>query len=104
MFDAEDPNSQLALTRVLQSLANINTRRIVELLAQGPRSTAELLQFMDSSRERLRDAMQILQEVRLVSEGKSDEGKIYLFDAGGLDLARSWLDRVGAIVDGEGQR
>ena len=104
MFDAGNPNSQLLLTRVLQSVANINTRKIVELLAQGPRSPAELLQFMDSSDKRLQDAMQILQEVGLVSEGKSNEGKIYLFNAAGLDLARSWLDRVGLIIDGDGQR
>jgi hypothetical protein len=99
MFNADDPNSQLFVTRVFQSLANINTRKIVELLAQGPRSSAELQQVLDSSTARIGPAMQILQTARLVSEGEDQVGKVYLFNPAGVGLARSWLDRVSAIVD-----
>ncbi|ABE62670.1 hypothetical protein Nham_1856 [Nitrobacter hamburgensis X14] len=103
MFDADNQNSQLLLTNALQALANANTRKIVELLAEGPRSSHELVQVLDSSGEKIRAAMQILQTVGLVSEGKSREGTVYLFNPAGLNLARSWLDRVNFIVDGLGQ-
>jgi predicted transcriptional regulator len=99
MFNADDPNSQLFVTRVFQSLANINTRKIVELLAQGPRSSVELQQVLDSSKARIGPAMQILQTAGLVSEGEDQVGKVYLFNPAGVCLARSWLDRVNAIVD-----
>jgi hypothetical protein len=98
MFDAQNPNVQLLTTRTLQSIANINTRNIVELLAQGPRALEELHQFVDITRERLHSAMQVLREVRLVSERKSSEGTVYVFDRAGLDLVRAWLDRVESIV------
>lgn len=103
MFDAEDPNSQLFLTRVFQTLANINTRKIMEVLAQGPRSLTELLLVIDSTPARLQAAMQVLLTVGLVSEGKSREGTVYLFNSAGLRLARSWLNRVESVVDGRGQ-
>jgi predicted transcriptional regulator len=103
MFDAENPNSQLLLTRVLQALANINTRRVVELLAQGPRSLKEMCQFVDLSEKRLLAAMEILRDVELVSEAKSSEGAVYVFNRAGLVLARSWLDRVDSIVGDKGQ-
>jgi DNA-binding transcriptional ArsR family regulator len=99
MFEAETLNSQLFLTRVLQSLASANTRMIVELLAQGPRSRAELLQVMDSTESRIGAAMLVLQAVGLVSEGRDREGEtVYLFNQSGLDIARSWLDRVDTIA------
>jgi DNA-binding PadR family transcriptional regulator len=99
MFDPDDPHSQLFVTRVFQSLANINTRKIVELLAQGPRSTAELLQVIDSTDRRIKDAMQILQTVGLVSGGEDALGKVYLLNPAGLDRVKSWLDRIESIVD-----
>jgi hypothetical protein len=99
MFDADNPMSQLATTRVFQSLANINTRRIVESLAQGPRSNVEVQQVLDSTQKRIDLAMQILQTAGLASVGKDQLGKVYLFNPAGLNLARSWLDRVNAIVD-----
>lgn len=104
MFDAEDPNNQLFLTRTLQALANVNTRRVLELLAHGPCGASELLQVMESTETRIREAMQVLQTVRLVSEGKSREGTVYRLDPAGLDLARSWLDRVDAIAGSRGQK
>jgi DNA-binding transcriptional ArsR family regulator len=100
MFDADDPNSQLFLTRVLQALASANTRKIVELLGQGPRSLAELLQVMDSTESRIKAAMLVLQAVGLVSEGRDREGTatVYLLNRSGLNLARSWLDRIDTIA------
>jgi predicted transcriptional regulator len=104
MFDAEDTNNQLFLTRTFQALASVNTRRILELLAQGPRGGSELLQVMDSTKTRIREAMQALQTVRLVSEGESRMGTVYRLDPAGLDLARSWLDRVDAIAGIRGEK
>jgi predicted transcriptional regulator len=100
MLDADDRNNQLYLTRVLQCLANANTRKIVESLAQGPHSCSELLQVMDSTESKIKTAMQVLQTVGLVSEGKDRKGTttVYLFNPAGLRLARSWLDRVDTIV------
>jgi len=103
MFDAEDTNNQLFLTRTFQALASVNTRRILELLAQGPRG-GSVLQVMDSTKTRIREAMQALQTVRLVSEGESRMGTVYRLDPAGLDLARSWLDRVDAIAGIRGEK
>jgi hypothetical protein len=104
MFDAEDSNNQLFLTRTFQSLASVKTRRILELLAQGPRGGSELLQVVDSTETRIRESMQALQMVRLVSEGESRKGTVYRLDHAGLDLARSWLDRVDAIAGIRGEK
>jgi hypothetical protein len=102
MFDADDPNSQLFLTRVFQALANINTRKLVETLAQGPCSGSDLIEVMDSSNTRIVEVMEILRTVGLVEEREAPESKIYVFNPAGLDLARSWLERVYSIVDGRG--
>lgn len=100
MFDAENPDSQLFLTRVFQCLANPNTRKIIELLALGPRSVGEFLQVMDGTDSRIRAAMTVLQTIGLVSEGTDRGGTVtvYLLNRTGLNLARSWLDRVDAIA------
>jgi hypothetical protein len=95
MFDADNPNVQLLLTRVLQSIANNNTRRIVELLAQ---------EFVDIPAGRLLGALEALCEVGLVSEGASSDGIVYVFNRAGLVLARSWLDRVESITENEGHK
>lgn len=100
MFDAENPDSQLFLSRVFQCLANPNTRKIVELLALGPRSVGEFLQVMDSTETRIKAAMTVLQTVGLVTEGKDRGGTttVYLLNRMGLNLAQSWLGRVDAIA------
>lgn len=100
MFDAENADSQLFLTRLFQCLANPNTRKIVELLALGPRSLGEFLQVMDSTEARIKAAIQVLQTVGLVSEGKDRGGTatVYLLNRTGLNLAQSWLDRVDSIA------
>jgi DNA-binding IclR family transcriptional regulator len=99
MFDPEDPNSHLLLTRVFQALANANTRQIVETLAQRPCGRAELLQVIDSTESRIKEAMKVLQTLRLVAEREA--GEVYTLDATGLDLARSWLERIYSIVGEE---
>jgi predicted transcriptional regulator len=99
MFDDTGHNGQLLLTRVFQALSNINTRKIVELLAQGPRSCPELLQIMDSTDIRIKEAMKILGTIGLVSEHPAPDGVVYVLNSAGLDLARSWLGRVESIRD-----
>jgi hypothetical protein len=100
MFDFDDPNNQLFLTRVLQALANINTRKILETLALGPCSRGDLLLVMDTSTDRIVEVMDILRTIGLVAEKETREGKIYVFNPTGLDLTRSWLERLYSIVDG----
>lgn len=97
MFDDNGQNDQLLLTRVFQALSNINTRKIVELLAQGPRSCPELLQIMDSTDMRIKEAMKILATIGLVSEHQAPDGLVYILNSAGLDLAKSWLGRVESI-------
>ena len=99
MFDDTGHNGELFLTRVFQALSNINTRKIVELLAQGPRSCPELLQIMDSTDMRIKEAMKILETIGLVSEQQAPDGAVYVLNTAGLDLAKSWLGRVESIRD-----
>lgn len=102
MFDPDNPNNQLFLTRVFQALANINTRKILETLAQGPCSRGDLLLLLvlDTSTARIIEVMDILRIIGLVAEQETREGKVYVFNPTGLDLARSWLERLYSIVDG----
>ncbi|WP_431203189.1 ArsR/SmtB family transcription factor [Bradyrhizobium betae] len=100
MFDPDDPNNQLFLTRVFQALANINTRKILETLAQGPCSRGDLLLVLDTSTARIVEVMEILHTIGLVAEKETREGKVYVFNPMGLDLARSWLERLYSIVGG----
>lgn len=100
MVDFDDPNNQLFLTRVLQALANINTRKILETLALGPCSRGDLLLVMDTSANRVSEAMEILRTIGLVAEKETREGTVYVFNPAGLDLTRSWLERLYSIVDG----
>jgi hypothetical protein len=101
MLDTDDCINQLFVTRVFQALANINTRKIVETLAQDPCGRVELLQIMDSSKAQIVEVMGILQTVGLVAEREAREGTVYVFNPVGLDLARSWFERVYSIVDGQ---
>jgi hypothetical protein len=102
MFDADDPNTKLFLTRVFQALANINTRKLVETLAQGPCSRSDLMEVMDSSNTRIVEVMEILRTIGLVEEREARGSTIYVFNPVGLDLARSWFERVYSIGDGRG--
>ncbi|MEW6149524.1 MAG: hypothetical protein ACOY3N_05960 [Bradyrhizobium sp.] len=100
MVDFDDPNNQLFLTRVFQALANINTRKILETLAHGPCSRGDLLLVLDTSTARIVEVMEILHTIGLVAEKETREGKVYVFNPTGLDLGRSWLERLYSIVDG----
>jgi hypothetical protein len=101
-FDPEDPNSNLYLTRALQALASANTRKLVELLALQPRSVIDLCNVFDLKTSNMADLMQALCEAGLASQVKSRDGIIYVFEERGINLARSWLDRITSIVGGAG--
>jgi hypothetical protein len=101
-FDPEDPNSSLYLTRALQALASANTRKLVELLALQPRSVVDLCNVFDLKPGNMADLMQALCDAGVASQVKARDGIIYVFEARGINLARSWFDRIASIVDGAG--
>jgi hypothetical protein len=99
-FDPEDPNSNLYLTRALQALASANTRKLIELLVRAPRSIPDLCSFFDLNEKSMEIMMQALCETSLASRVKARDGEVYVFERRGLNLARSWLDRIKSIEDG----
>jgi hypothetical protein len=101
-FDPEDPNSNLYLTRALQALANANTRKLVELLAVAPRSVVDLCSVFDLSEKNMTDMMKALGQAGVASQVKTRDGYVYVLDRRGINLARSWLDRIASIIDGAG--
>jgi len=108
-YDPDNPATQSRLTNICRVIANPNSRRMLEMLAVAPMTIGDLHERIDLSVERIRDAAEMLVSLNLVqrvggrrtSSGVKKRAVTYRLAKGGLDLVRSWLDRIASMSDAE---
>lgn len=76
---------------VFSALANPLRRRLLELLATGPRNAGGLAAEFDQSRPAISEHLQILRRVGLVREEVRGREHLYHLDAAPLDEVGDWI-------------
>jgi DNA-binding transcriptional ArsR family regulator len=80
--------------RVLDALGDRNRRAIVELLVDRPRAVVELADELPVGRPAVSLHLKVLKEAGLVRDTPVGNRRIYSVDPSGLQLLRTYLDRV----------
>ena len=77
----------------IAALGDTTRRRIFELVAERPRSVAELTRAMPVSQSAVSQHLKVLKESRLVRVEPKGASNIYHIDPAGLGMMRAWLDQ-----------
>jgi DNA-binding transcriptional ArsR family regulator len=80
-------NAQLA------ALGDPTRRQIFELVAQRPRSVAEITRAVTVSQSAVSQHLKVLRESQLVRAEPKGASNVYHIDPAGLGQMRAWLDR-----------
>jgi DNA-binding transcriptional ArsR family regulator len=80
-------NAQLA------ALGDPTRRQIFELVAQKPRSVAEITREMTVSQSAVSQHLKVLRESQLVRAEPRGASNVYQIDPAGLGAIRAWLDQ-----------
>jgi DNA-binding transcriptional ArsR family regulator len=78
---------------VLDALADTSRRRLLEQLAQGPASVADLAGGLPISRPAVSQHLRVLREAGLVDFDEHGTRNLYRLETAGLVALRDWLDR-----------
>ncbi len=86
---------------MLDALGDRTRRAIVDLLTDRPRAVAELAGELPVGRPAVSLHLKVLREAGLVRGQAMGTRRIYSIDPSGLELLRTYLDRVwqGALAD-----
>lgn len=76
------------------ALADPTRRRIIEILAEGPRPAGELARAFAVSAPAVSQHLKVLREAQLVRVRVEAQRRIYELDAAGLLELQGWLDGV----------
>lgn len=79
--------------RVLVALADPTRRAIIEKLATGGCSVAEIARSLPVSQPAISQHLKVLKQAGLVFDTPSGARRIYSIDRDGLGPLRQWLDR-----------
>jgi DNA-binding transcriptional ArsR family regulator len=77
----------------LNALGDQTRRRIFELIAERPRSVAEITRRVPVSQSAVSQHLKVLRESRLVRSEPKGASNVYSIDPHGLGQMRAWLDR-----------
>ncbi|MFE0016417.1 ArsR/SmtB family transcription factor [Mesorhizobium sp. NPDC059054] len=77
----------------LVALGDSTRRQIFELIAERPRSVAEITRQMTVSQSAVSQHLKVLRESRLVRAEPKGASNVYHIDPHGLGQMRAWLDR-----------
>jgi len=77
----------------LAALGDATRRRIFELVADRPRSVAEITRQVRVSQPAVSQHLKVLRESRLVRAESRGASNVYRVDPEGLGQMRAWLDR-----------
>ncbi|MDZ5451365.1 metalloregulator ArsR/SmtB family transcription factor [Labrys sp. ZIDIC5] len=77
----------------LAALGDQTRRMIFELIAERPRSVAEITRHVSVSQSAVSQHLKVLRESRLVRSEPKGASNIYHIDPDGLGQMRAWLDR-----------
>ena len=92
------------MTDVLTAAAEPNRRRILQVLASGPRSVNEVASEFSSTRSAISQHLLVLQDAGLVAAEKVGRRRIYRALPSGLrrlqaEIDRFWTDELDRLVD-----
>ena len=84
----------------LEALADATRRSIFELLADGPRSVAEIAAAVPISRPAVSQHLRVLKEAHLVDVRPQGTRRIYSVDPSGINALREYFERfwTGALA------
>lgn len=77
----------------LQALGDTTRRAIFELIAERPRSVAEITRQVPVSQSAVSQHLKVLRESQLVRSEPKGASNVYHIDPQGLGQMRAWLDR-----------
>jgi DNA-binding transcriptional ArsR family regulator len=77
----------------LAALGDHTRRSIFELVAERPRSVAEITRHVTVSQSAVSQHLKVLRESRLVRAEPKGASNVYHIDPHGLGQMRAWLDR-----------
>jgi DNA-binding transcriptional ArsR family regulator len=91
------------MTDVLTAAAEPSRRRILQLLASGPRSVNEVASQFPSTRSAISQHLLVLEDAGLVSAEKAGRQRIYRVLPSGLrrlqaEIDRFWTDELDRLV------
>jgi DNA-binding transcriptional ArsR family regulator len=78
------------------ALADPTRRKVFELVAERPRSVADLTRSLPVSQPAVSQHLKVLKDARLVRAEPRGASNIYHLDPHGLGQMRAWLDRMWA--------
>ena len=77
----------------LDALGNPTRRRIVRLLAPGPKSVGEIAAALPVSRPAVSKHLRLLETAELVVHRSEGNRNVFQLHRSGFDAARQWLDQ-----------
>lgn len=77
----------------LSALGDPTRRKIFELIAERPRSVAEITRQVPVSQSAVSQHLKVLRESRLVRSAPKGASNVYHIDPDGLGRMRAWLDQ-----------
>ena len=80
--------------RSLAALADPTRRCVLELVAERPRSVADLARALPVSQPAVSQHLKVLKAARLVRAEPKGASNIYHIDPHGVAEARAWVDRM----------
>ena len=81
----------------LLAIADPTRRRIVELLAEGERSTGELVKEFDMSAPAISQHLNVLREAGLVTTRAEGQSRIQALNPDGFDDLEAWLQKTRSV-------
>ncbi|MCF4123296.1 metalloregulator ArsR/SmtB family transcription factor [Antribacter sp. KLBMP9083] len=91
----------LSAARTLDALGDPVRRRVVELLADGPRPAGEIVEALRDERGLSQPGtsrhLRVLREAGLVTSTADAQRRVYSLAPGALRDAQDWLDQVSAF-------
>lgn len=80
--------------RHMVALADPTRQRVFELIAQRPRSVAELTRSLPVSQPAVSQHLKVLRDANLVQAEARGASNVYYIDPQGLGEMRAWLDSM----------
>jgi DNA-binding transcriptional ArsR family regulator len=80
----------------ITALADPTRRKVFELVAERPRSVADLTRVLTVSQPAVSQHLKVLKKAQLVRAKPSGASNIYHLDPYGLGQMRAWLDQMWA--------
>jgi DNA-binding transcriptional ArsR family regulator len=81
---------------VFDALGDQTRRAILDLLVEGPRAVSELAADLQVTRPAVSLHLRVLRDAGLVRDQPAGTRRIYRLDPAGLELLRTYLDRMWA--------